>query len=225
MNNHRWNIPSLKSKLTLENIAGIACFFFFLFVYGITARSDIQVSDEVVMAATGVSIIVDDDYAIDEWQWLQDSITFGQIGIDGHLYAKYFPGNIYGFALLYRLAEKQDDIPFFWHAPDLNPNVPPAQVAPSNTGVRFALKLNSLLGAIAITTLFFFTKRFFDWKTAIITASLIGLTTDWWYQSRGFMSEIGSGAFILLSIFLINLINQIILFYDKKIYFICLFYY
>lgn len=201
MNNHRWSIPSLNSKFTPENITGIACSFFFLIVYGITARSDIQVSDEVVMAATGASIVVDGDFAIDEWQWLQDSIAFGQIGVDGHLYAKYFPGNIYGFALLYRLAEQQDDKPFYWFAPDLNPNVPPTQVASSNTGVRFALKLNSLLGTIAITTLFFLTNRYFDWKTAIITVLLIGLTTDWWYQSRGFMSEIGSGAFILLSIF------------------------
>ncbi|MBL8062099.1 MAG: hypothetical protein JNK32_03700 [Anaerolineales bacterium] len=207
MDNHRWGSLFLKSNLTSETIAGIACFFFFLVIYGVTARSDIQVSDEVVMAATGASLVTDGDLAIDEWQWLQDSISFGQIGIDGRLYAKYFPGNIYGFALLYRFAEKQGDEPFFWSAPDLNPDVQPTLVASSNTGVRFALKLNSLLGAIAITILFFLVNRYFDWRTALITALLIGLTTDWWYQSRGFMSEIGSGAFILLAIFFTTVKN------------------
>ena len=180
--------------------AGILCFFSFLLFYGLTARSNVQISDEVAMAATGVSLATDGDLAIDEWQWLQDAITIGQIGRGEHLYSKYFPGNIYSFAAVYRLMDKQNDTPYLWSAKDLNATIPPTILAPSNRAARFALKINAFYGALGMTALFFLLNRYFDWKTTVVTVLLTGLSTDWWYQSRGFTSEVGAGAFLIASL-------------------------
>jgi hypothetical protein len=119
--------------------AGILCFFSFLLIYGLTARSNVQVSDEVAMAATGVSLATDGDLAIDQWQWLQGTIVIGQIGRGEHLYSKYFPGNIYSFAIAYRLAEKQNDVPYLWSAKDIDATIPPTVLAPSNSGLRLRI--------------------------------------------------------------------------------------
>jgi len=43
----------------------------------------------------------------------------------------------------------------------------------------------------------FLLKRYFDWRTAIATVLLIGICSDWWYQSRGLFSEVGAGAFLV----------------------------
>jgi hypothetical protein len=62
--------------------------------------------------------------------------------------------------------------------------------------------LNALLGALGVAALYAFLLRRFDWKTATLTVLLFGLCTDWWYQARGLFSEIGAGAFLILSLYL-----------------------
>ena len=152
------------------------------------------------MAASGVSLVTDGDLSIDEWQWLQDAIGIGQIGRGKHLYSKYFPGNVYSFAIVYHLMEKQNDLPYLWSAKDINETVPPTILAPSNRAARFALKINAFYGALAMTALFGLLSRYFDWKTTVVTVMLTGLCTDWWYQSRGFTSEVGAGTFLIASL-------------------------
>lgn len=178
-------------------VASIVCFFSFLGIYGLTARSNAQVTDEVAMAAAGVSLVTDGNLSIDEWQWLQDAIGVGQTGRDGHLYPKYFPGNIYSFAFVYRLTTRQNDSPYFWSANDINDAIEPMILASSNSAARLALKINAVYGAFAMTTLFILLSRYYDQKTTIATVILIGFCTDWWYQSRGFLSEVGAGAFLI----------------------------
>jgi hypothetical protein len=164
----------------------------FLLLYGLTARSEIQVSDEAATFATGISLATQGDLAIDELQWLQDAVNIGQPGRDGHLYAKYFPGNVLSVAVVYRLVAVPDR-PYFWNGKDF---------APSEFGARLALKLNAFLGAAALSVLFFALRERLAWAPAVITVVLFGVGTDWWYQSRGFLSEVGAGLFLLTSIWL-----------------------
>ena len=170
-------------------LAGLAVFSFFLFFYGITSRGGLQLSDEVTVFATGLSLATRGSLAIDQLQNLQNSLSIGQIGRDNHLYGKYFPGNVISVALVYKLAEKQNDQSYF---------IDGYEAAPSITGVTWAIKINAFYGAVALTALFFLLKRYFDWKTTIITVLLLGLCSDWWYQSRGFLSEVGAGAFLMV---------------------------
>jgi len=181
-------------------LAAGLCFISFLFIYGLTARSDLQLSDEVAVFATGISWITDDSLAIDELQWIQNAVNIGAIGRGGHLYSKYFPGNIFSSALIYEAAKKQNDKPYLWGARAINPTVGLVELAPSNAGARLSMKLNAVFGALAMTSLLLLLKRYFDWKIAIITVLLMGLCTDWWYQSRGFLSEVGAGAFMITSL-------------------------
>src|SRR5205807_8731269 len=102
-------------------------------------------------------------------------------GPDGHLYTKYFPGNIFGVALIYKLTAQPNDQPYVWAR----------ELASSATGASWALRVNALWGAIGMTSLLFLLKRYFDWRTAIATVLLIGICSDWWYQSRGLFSEVG----------------------------------
>jgi hypothetical protein len=44
-------------------------------------------------------------------------------------------------------------------------------------------------------------RRFYFWPTAITTVLLVGLCSDWWYQSRGLYSEVGAGAFLIASLY------------------------
>jgi hypothetical protein len=178
---------TIKRKL----LAGIFCFLSFLLFYGITARSHAQVCDEAVMLASGVSLVEDSDLAIDELQWLQNDVDIGLLGRGGQLYSKYFPGNVYVSALIYKLTARQNDQPYMWSGVEL---------AASNTGARLALKLNAVFGALAMTALLLLLIRYFDWRTAIITVLLVGVCSDWQYQSRGFMSEVGAGAFMIVSL-------------------------
>jgi hypothetical protein len=172
-------------------LAGTICFLSFLLFYGITARSNAQVSDEVAVLASSVSLIKNNNLAIDNWQWLQDEVNIGSLGRGGHLYSKYFPGNVYVSALIYKLTARQNDQPYLWGGQEL---------APSNFGARMALKTNAIFGALAMTALLFLLLRAFDWRTAIVTVLLTGLCTDWWYQSRGFMSEVGAGTFMIVGL-------------------------
>ncbi len=75
------------------------------------------------------------------------------------------------------------------------------EVAPSVTGARWALRLNALWGAVGMTFLLALLRRFCSWPTAITTVLLVGLCSDWWYQSRGLYSEVGGGAFLIASLY------------------------
>lgn len=180
--------------------ASIMCFFTFLLIYSTTARSNLHATDEVAVFATGISWVTDGSLEIDELQWIQNVVNIGDIGRGGHLYSKYFPGNVFSSALIYKLAQRQSDKPYTWEAKDLNPTIGPVKLAPSNTGARLAMMLNAILGALAMTSLLLVLIHFFDWKTAIITVLLIGVCTNWWYESRGFFSEVGAGALLITSL-------------------------
>ncbi len=168
-------------------VASSICFVSLLLFYGITARGKLQASDEVAVFASGVSLATHGHLAIDDLQWLQDHVNIGERGPDGHLYTKYFPGNIFGVALIYKLTAQPNDQPYVWAR----------ELASSATGASWALRLNALWGAIGMTSLLLLLKRYFDWRTAIATVLLIGICSDWWYQSRGLFSEVGAGAFLI----------------------------
>jgi hypothetical protein len=172
-------------------VAGAICFFFFLFFYGITARGKLQASDEAAVFASGVSLATTGHLAIDNLSWLQERVNIGSIGPDGHLYAKYFPGNVFAVALVYKLTARPNDAPYRWVQ----------EIAPSVTGARWALCLNAFWGAAGMTALLLLVRKFFHWHTAIITVALVGLCSDWWYQSRGFYSEVAAGALLIANIY------------------------
>ena len=140
-------------------VAGSICFVSFLLFYGITARGKIQSSDEAAVFATGVSLATRGQLAIDELQWLQEHVNIGERGPDGHLYTKYFPGNIFSVALIYKLTARADDQPYVWAR----------ELASSATGASWALRVNALWGAIGMTAILFLLHRYFDWRTAIAT--------------------------------------------------------
>jgi hypothetical protein len=182
-------------------LAGALCFVVFLMFYGLTSRSDLQLTDEVAVFISAISLETQGDLAIDELQWLNDEINIGGAGKDGHLYSKYFPGNVITTAIAYKLAKRQVDQPYLWSVPkDLNPALGFMKLAPSNMGARSALKINAVFGALAMTALFLLLMRYFNWKTTITTVILVGVCTNWWYQSRGFLSEVGAGAFLITSL-------------------------
>ena len=168
-------------------VASSICFVSLLLFYGITALGKLQASDEAAVFASGVSLATRGRLAIDDLQWLQDHVNIGERGPDGHLYTKYFPGNIFGVALIYKLTAQPNDQPYVWAR----------ELASSATGASWALRVNALWGAIGMTSLLLLLKRYFDWRTAIATVLLIGICSDWWYQSRGLFSEVGAGAFLI----------------------------
>jgi hypothetical protein len=185
-----------------RRIAGLLCFFAFLLFYGLTSRADIQLTDEVAVFTSAISLGTQGNLSIDELQWLNDTINIGDVGGDGHLYSKYFPGNVITAAVVYNLTKIQTDEPYLWNVPkDVDPAMGAVELAASNTGARGALKINALLGALAMTALLLLLSRHFDWKTAIITVLLVGVCSDWWYQSRGFLSEVGAGALLIISLY------------------------
>ena len=179
--------------------APLVCFFIFLFIYGITSRANLQITDETAVFSSGVSLATKGSLHIDSLQWLQAEANLGHIGPDGHLYAKYFPGNILGVAFVYKLSQKANDVPYIWYGYEPNPQ--PHVLAESNFGARLALRWNALLGSLGVAALYAILLRRFDWKTATVTALLFGLSTDWWYQSRGLFSEIGAGTFLILCLY------------------------
>jgi hypothetical protein len=183
-------MPSTRQYL----VAGLICFISFLVFYGVTARGKIQTSDEAAVFATGVSLATRGQLAIDDFQWLQDHVNVGERGPDGHLYTKYFPGNIFSVALIYKLTARSNDKPYVWAR----------ELAPSTTGANWGLRLNAVWGALGMTALLFLVRRYFDWRTAIATVVAIGICSDWWYQSRGLFSEIGAGAFLIASLCLMS---------------------
>lgn len=187
----------LKKRL----LASVFFFISFLLLYGITSRSDLQVTDEVAVFASAISLETQGDLVIDELQWLNERINIGEAGFGGHLYSKYFPGNVVTVAATYKLAKKREDQPYLWSVPkNLNSKIGMVELARSNTGARIALKINAVFGALAMAVLLLLLLHYFDWKTAITTVILVGIGTDWWYQSRGLLSEVGAGALLKTSL-------------------------
>ncbi len=148
-----------------------------------------QASDEAAVFATGVSLATRGHLAIDGFEWLQDRVNIGAKGPDGHLYTKYFPGNVFAVALVYKLTARPNDQPYVWVT----------EMAPSLTGARWALRLNAFWGALGMTFLLLLLRRYFPWRTSVLTVVLVGLCSDWWYQSRGLYSEVAAGAFLIAS--------------------------
>lgn len=181
-----------------SSIAVILCFFVFLIIYGITSRADLQLSDEFAVFASGVSLATRGSLDIDEVMFVHERDSVGQIGADGHLYSKYFPGNVLGTALIYRLTQKALDEPYISLAHNLTPD--PHIMAPSERGARWALRLNAFLGAIGAAALYAILLRRFSFKAATITVLLFGLCTQWWYESRGLFSEVGAGTLMILAV-------------------------
>src|SRR5438874_5092705 len=144
-------------------VAGSICFVSFLLFYGITARGKIQSSDEAAVFATGVSLATRGRLAIDQLQWLQEHVNIGERGPDGHLYTKYFPGNIFSVALIYKVTARANDQPYIWSAP----------LAPSIRGASWAFRVNAVWGALGMAALLFLVRRYFEWRTAIATVLLI----------------------------------------------------
>lgn len=174
------------------------CFLVFLFIYGLTSSADLHISDEIAVFSSGISLATNVTLNIDSLEWLQARENLGHPGPDGHLYAKYFPGNILGTTLLYKIARQPNDEPYVWN------DILTSQsyiLADSNIGARTALRLNAFLGSIGIAALCAFLLRRFDHKTAISTVLIFGLSTHWWFQARGLFSETGAGAFLILSLY------------------------
>ncbi|MCA1899351.1 MAG: hypothetical protein LDL50_01455 [Chloroflexi bacterium] len=178
----------------------ILCFLAFALFYGVTSRADLQLTDEAAVFASAVSLAEQGNLSIDELRWLDKIINLGDTGVGGHLYAKYFPGNIFSAAAVYRLAQSTD-APFLWHVPQDISEIGAVELASSNRGARVALALNAVFGALAMTFLLLLLLRRFDWKTALVTVLFVGVGTDWWYQSRGFLSEVGAGALLIASLY------------------------
>ena len=173
-------------------VSAILCFVLFTLYYGWTARARLQVSDEVATFATGMSLATQGDLAIDELQWLQDAVNIGARGNGDHLYAKYFPGNVLSSAALYILAGPRTDEPYIWNGKELAPSLARAEIA---------MRLNAGLGALGLTLLLLTASKLFDLRTAWVTVILIGLCSDWWYESRGFLSEVGAGALLMACVY------------------------
>jgi hypothetical protein len=173
-------------------LSAVICFACFLVFYGVTARGDLQTSDESAVFATGIALATLDRLSINELAWMNENVNLGKKGPDGNLYAKYFPGNIFGVALVYKLAARPYHEPYFW--------VRNIRLADSGPAARLAMRLNALWGALAMTSLLLLVRRYFDWRTAILTVLLVGLCSNWWYESRGLFSEAGAASFLITSL-------------------------
>jgi hypothetical protein len=184
----------------IKRHAIVLCFCIFALIYGVTSRSDLQVSDEIATFSTGISLATRGSFDVDQLQWMRWGWDPGKKGRDDHLYSRYFPGNSIATAFLYSIAARKNDEPYaayFWDGL----NFEWATLAPSNRGARFALRLNAILGALGMAALFALIRKEYDIKTAFLSVLLIGLASDWWYQSRMFFSEIGAGAFLIAGLY------------------------
>lgn len=142
------------------------------------------------MLSAAVSLDTSGALQVDDLDWLQSHVNIGRLGEGGHLYAKYSPGNIVGAALIYRLMALPGDLPYVWG----NAQFGYHELAPSATGVHFALRLDAVIGALGMAALFALAWQLYGRTAAVTSVLVVGLGTDWWYQSRGFFSEVGAGA-------------------------------
>jgi hypothetical protein len=176
----------------------LICFLFFALLYILTARTDVRISDEIAVFGAGISLVVDGDLAIDELMVVQEEVNIGWVGRGGKLYTKYSPGNILITATLYSLFGRATDQPYLW---DYGLYERPLELAPSHFGARTAMLGNAVLGAVCMAVMLLLLRRYFALKTSIVTVLLIGLTTSWWYQSRGYLSELGAGTLMMISLY------------------------
>lgn len=160
----------MSSRLNL--VAGAVCFVSLLLLYGITSRGKLQASDEAAVFASGISLATTGHLNFDQLKPLQEKVNLGSEGPDGHLYTKYFPGNVFAVALVYKLTARANDQPYIWTT----------EIVPSITGARWALYLNAFWGALGMTALLFLLRRFFEWPIAIATVIAIGLCSDWCFN-------------------------------------------
>jgi hypothetical protein len=95
---------------------------------------------------------------------------------DGHLYSKLPPGNqLFAF-------------PLFALGEIIHPGL----------GNMLAMLLNPILGAICVLLLFQYLLRRYNLKVSLFTSLFVGVASNWWYESRGFGSEVGGGLFLLV---------------------------
>ena len=173
----------------MQKYLPLSILILFLFIYILTGRGKTQNVDEVAMFATFTNLMEKHTLSINKLVELNEEIDqrIGFFGPDGNLYSKYAPGNLIFAAGFYRIGA--------FLSPDL--------------GLLMALYLNPFLGAITIAMLFVFLRRHFRTRTAIVVAVLVGLCTDWWYQTRGFSLETGGGMFLLASLLLADSENDL----------------
>jgi hypothetical protein len=188
------------NETTKDVISALVCFSFFALLYGFTSHASASASDEIATFRTGVVFAATGHLAIDDIKSVQKITDIGVWGRGDHLYSKYFPGTALGTAIIYPLAAKPDDTPYY--AP--NPTYGHVLLAPSEAGARAALMINAVLGALGMAMLLLLLQENFPRKTAITTVLLVGLTTDWWYESQLFYLEIGAGAFLIGSLYFAN---------------------
>lgn len=184
-----------KNKFLKESIF---CFVFFLFIYILTARAEIRISDEIAVFGVGISLATNQSLTIDDLSIVEEEINIGQYGRDGHLYAKYTPGNMITTAFLYKVFAQKNDISYII---DKGLYKLPIQLGQSLIGAKIAMLGNAFFGALGMAALFLVLRHFFDLKTSILTVLLVGMSTDWWYQSRGYLSEVGAGSFMIVSLY------------------------
>jgi hypothetical protein len=185
------------SETAKTTIAAAVCFCFFLCIYGFTSHAEASASDEIAAFRTGVVLATRHSLAIDDIKSVQKVTFIGTWGRGDHLYSRYFPGTVLTTAFLYSIAAKPDDAPYF--AP--NPTYGHVLLADSARGARVALMVNAVLGAAGMTMLFLMLASLFGMRTAVITTLIMGLGTDWWYESQLFYLEIGAGAFLIASLY------------------------
>lgn len=184
--------PLTLSKIRVSDlVSALLVIGLFLGVYVPTARGRVQVSDEVAVLASAVNLATTGTLAVNNLAWLEPLVPNTiHVGRGGDLYTKYFPGNMLLAAGLYRLAAVSPDQEYWWNA----------WPAPSRRGVRVALLVNPFLGALTLGVLWLVLAHLYDRRVAWLTVLAMGLGSDWWYQSRGFFSEVGAGALLLLAV-------------------------
>jgi len=174
-------------------------FLVFAVVYGITARGQVRVSDEIAVFGAGISLAEEGNLEINNLLFVDEVIDIGAIGRGGNLYAKYPPGSIFVTAILYSVFSVENDTPYIL---DLGLyEEEPVVLASSALGAKIAMMGNVILGAIGIAFLFLILRRFYDMKTSVLSILLIGFSTNWWFQSRGYLSELGAGSLMVVSLY------------------------
>jgi hypothetical protein len=169
------------------------CFLLFVVIYSLTSHAEAAASDEIATFGTGIALATHHNLIIDDLKSVHKITPIGGYGRGDHLYSKYFPGTAISTAFIYALTARGADSPYLTP----NPTYHNVKLADSQTGARIALAVNALLGAFGMTMLFLLVDGLFDTSVAIATTLLVGLTTDWWYESQLFYLEIGAGAFLI----------------------------
>lgn len=176
-----------------RGLLAASCFLFFVAIYGLTSHDEASASDEIAAFGTGISLAEHHNLIIDQLQSVHKITPLGVYGRGDHLYSKYFPGTAITTAILYSITARTNDVPY--RTPNSTYNH--VRLADSQVGARMALAVNAVLGAFGMAMLFLLLESLYDLPVAIVTTLLIGLTTDWWYESQLFYLEVGAGALLI----------------------------